>query len=280
MPSGGGGECAMPSGGEAGGAMPSGGEAGGAMPSGGEAGGAMPSGGGGGGAMPSGGGGECAMSSGGEAGGAMPFRTSGGGELGGGGGGGVLSPNEGALGGDGGVGVLTKNLQNTCQVSMCSRGDLTKKWGWRWEDRESKNWKCGHRKTESAVAFAARMACLDGMAACAWQRPRRTIRGETCRRMVLENLRVPREGVVVLREDSCVRHREEHWSQRKGSGGSKNAKRRESRHRTVTVTAQLPGDRKMLTTAVRREAHQPTDSRNAQRSCESGDASIRRFGRL
>ena len=251
----------MPSGGVGGGgAMPSGGGGECAMPSGGEAGGAMLSSGGGGGAMPSGGGGECAMSSGGEAGGAMPFRTSGGGELGGGGGGGVLSPNEGALGGDGGVGVLTKNLHNTCQVSMCSRVDV-KKWGWRWEDRESKKRKYAHRRTESAVAFAAHMACMNGMTACAWQRSRRTIRGETCRRMVLENLRVPREGVVVLRKDSSVRHLEEHWSQRKGSGGSKKQKRQESRHRTVTVTAQRPGDSKMLTTAVRREAHQPTDSR-------------------
>ncbi len=80
------------------------------------------------------------MTSGDGDGGAMPFRTSGGGELGGGGGGGVLSPCGGELGGDGGGGVLTKNLQNTCQVSMCSRVDLTKKWGWRWEDRESKKW--------------------------------------------------------------------------------------------------------------------------------------------
>ena len=251
------------------------------MPSGEVGDGAMPSGGVGDGAMLSGGGGDGgAMTSGDGDGGAMPFRTSGGGELGGGGGGGVLSPCGGELGGDGGGGVLTKNLQNTCQVSMCSRGDLTKKWGWRWEDRESKNWEMRAPKDGigSRVCSTHGMPGWHGcmcMAAPAENYSRRDVSAK-----VLENLRVPREGVVVLRKDSSVRHLEKHWSQRKGSGGSKNAKRRESRHRTVTVTAQPPGDRKMLTTAVRREAHQPTDSRNAQRSCESGDASMRRFGRL
>ena len=163
------------------------------MPSGGGGGGgAMPSGGGGG-AMPSGGGGDCAMPSGG-GGGAMPFRTSGGGAFGGGGGGGVLSPNEGALGGDGGDGVLTKNLQNTMYVSMCSKLDVMKKWGWRWEDRESKNWEMRAPKD----GIDSRVCSTHGMHE--WhdcmrtEGPMETFRGETCRRKFSAELTCPKGG--------------------------------------------------------------------------------------
>ena len=185
MPSGGGGECAMPSSGGGGGAMLSSGGGGGAMPSGG----------GGECAMPSGGGGECAMPSGGVGdGGAMPFRTSGGGELGGGGGGGVLSPCGGALEGDGGVGVLTKNLQNTMYVSMCSRVHVMKKWGWRWEDRESKKQEIRARKD----GIGSRVCSTHGMHE--WhdcmrtEGPMETFRGETCRRKFSAELTCPKGG--------------------------------------------------------------------------------------